>query len=1105
MEIVTNSYMPGDPRLIEQLVYELKSQGIFDQFRKECIADVDTKPAYQNLRQRVEGSVTSFLQQQTWRPDMNKNQVREQLRKNIYESGYLETGVERIVDQVVNPKINTIFLPQVEDVVYRYLGIEKPNRLEVKKELKIDVSDLLPTDLEAISPESDTKDDSLIFNESVNSETKMEEDESPPFEPIDVQNSGIQHEENSVDSHLSGFSGLQSHDSNPCMEPKICQMDLSNQDSQVSQNSSDSRLSIITSEDNTKMEIREDSDSKLLRSSDSNSLMENPLKVETSFDSNSLVKDDVTKAADEIDSNSDNNMFDDKNLKKQEDEREVDKASDSAKKKQVDEKQGEDRKYNERKSDDKKNRSSEKYSSKDKKDDKYKKSSGSSSREKEKSSSKYSSSSSSKDKSKSRDRKESKSSSSSNKEKDKNGKNEKDKDKNERDKDKNDKDKDRNEREKEKDKKDKCEKEKSDKSKSVKEKEKSSKDKDKPKSSSSSSNSSSTSKNNTKEKDKTSSSSKSDSSKRDKEKSRLSSSSSSKDKLKSNHSDSKSKSSDKHRRDDKSAHSKHSSSSTSSKKDKDKKKDSKKDVKDDHYSSKDKKSDRRSTDRDSNDGRSGRQAQANSFTESSSSQGQKTNQESSNSNSGSGSGDSGTSDQNEHTIKSPIKTVEHGDTKEFTSCLDTQKFKYLKPKFASNFQEARKLMKIRKQLAKLERHNQLSLAQIEIPTEMPMVNGVNCAEKDISDTEDKNIDEVNRESQIAEITVCKTPPKDNSLQLQSRELSQENWEALEARLAQEMSNINYNSYESPYDDYDYGGCNSVSTSPKKLSLDTREKLRKAENVGKISETKLNKPENQISKVICVMLPQIDIGSKLQEMDVGTKAIEKDNASESVGSTTVEDSTNEENKDDKNCLVEETIGVHQDVAENNPSDTKTGKIERKEPLEIDTGITEMNVDPEDKIDNAVNTHYSDSEPCIYLEPLSPRLDKNLQFLYRYIEKLEQDVKHSLKTFQNNFVPLKERYGKRKLAENVDLRNNNKAHYEQTTDISPNDSFSLPLSPAESDKSNGKKEDESPKPKQKRETGKSLNTRSQRYSSEDLYKPRPIFMSSRRSRGANNLGK
>lgn len=86
MEVVSgNALLPGDPRLIDHIVCELKSQGIFDQFRKECIADVDTKPAYQNLRQRVEGSVTGFLKNQTWKSDMNKNQLRESLRKNIYE------------------------------------------------------------------------------------------------------------------------------------------------------------------------------------------------------------------------------------------------------------------------------------------------------------------------------------------------------------------------------------------------------------------------------------------------------------------------------------------------------------------------------------------------------------------------------------------------------------------------------------------------------------------------------------------------------------------------------------------------------------------------------------------------------------------------------------------------------------------------------------------------------------------------------------------------------------------------------------------------------------------------------------------------------------
>jgi hypothetical protein len=40
---LSNSLLAGDPRLIDHIVGEVKSQGIFDKFRKECIADVDTK------------------------------------------------------------------------------------------------------------------------------------------------------------------------------------------------------------------------------------------------------------------------------------------------------------------------------------------------------------------------------------------------------------------------------------------------------------------------------------------------------------------------------------------------------------------------------------------------------------------------------------------------------------------------------------------------------------------------------------------------------------------------------------------------------------------------------------------------------------------------------------------------------------------------------------------------------------------------------------------------------------------------------------------------------------------------------------------------------
>lgn len=72
-------------KLIDSIVCEVKSQGVFDQFRRECMADVDTKPAYQNLRQRVESSVSNFLNEQDWKPELNKNQLRERLRRNITE------------------------------------------------------------------------------------------------------------------------------------------------------------------------------------------------------------------------------------------------------------------------------------------------------------------------------------------------------------------------------------------------------------------------------------------------------------------------------------------------------------------------------------------------------------------------------------------------------------------------------------------------------------------------------------------------------------------------------------------------------------------------------------------------------------------------------------------------------------------------------------------------------------------------------------------------------------------------------------------------------------------------------------------------------------
>ncbi|KAJ8262577.1 hypothetical protein GJAV_G00168000 [Gymnothorax javanicus] len=113
---------PGDPQLVSMIVNHLKTQGLFDQFRRDCLADVDTKPAYLHLRQRVDNFVSNHLANHTWSPHLNKNQLRNNIRQLVLQSGMLEQGVDRIVAQVVDPNIHHTFRPQVERVVRQFLS-----------------------------------------------------------------------------------------------------------------------------------------------------------------------------------------------------------------------------------------------------------------------------------------------------------------------------------------------------------------------------------------------------------------------------------------------------------------------------------------------------------------------------------------------------------------------------------------------------------------------------------------------------------------------------------------------------------------------------------------------------------------------------------------------------------------------------------------------------------------------------------------------------------------------------------------------------------------------------------------------------------------------
>ncbi len=56
---------------------------------------------------------------------------------------FVDSGIARIVDQLVNPRINTILVPKVEDIVYKYIGIRRPDEDSIgeNKESKLEVPD----------------------------------------------------------------------------------------------------------------------------------------------------------------------------------------------------------------------------------------------------------------------------------------------------------------------------------------------------------------------------------------------------------------------------------------------------------------------------------------------------------------------------------------------------------------------------------------------------------------------------------------------------------------------------------------------------------------------------------------------------------------------------------------------------------------------------------------------------------------------------------------------------------------------------------------------------------------------------------------------------
>ncbi|NWR64132.1 BD1L1 protein, partial [Bucorvus abyssinicus] len=129
-------------------------------------------PAYQNLRQRVDNFVSNHLATHTWSPHLNKNQLRNNIRQQVLKSGMLESGIDRIISQVVDPKINHTFRPQVEKAVHEFLATlnhkEEAGPSTASSEEKTDASTTVQG-VSATAPSGNVASDAMSILETITS------------------------------------------------------------------------------------------------------------------------------------------------------------------------------------------------------------------------------------------------------------------------------------------------------------------------------------------------------------------------------------------------------------------------------------------------------------------------------------------------------------------------------------------------------------------------------------------------------------------------------------------------------------------------------------------------------------------------------------------------------------------------------------------------------------------------------------------------------------------------------------------------------------------------------------------------------------------------
>ncbi|NXP30953.1 BD1L1 protein, partial [Leiothrix lutea] len=280
-------------------------------------------PAYQNLRQRVDNFVSNHLATHTWSPHLNKNQLRNNIRQQVLKSGMLESGIDRIISQVVDPKINHTFRPQVEKAVHEFLATlnhkEEAGPSTSPSEEKADAS-VTVQGVSATTPSANVASDAMSILETITSLNQEASAARASTETSNPKNNDKVAKKLSSQQSVDGSTDKErSAEDLPDREKSICDLsgegaetlaksedlnELPCQSEEVKNSAKDTNILTFTSKDiqqegeNVKSKLLDKSDRKPESSEKSERRKEKKEKLDKKSD-HSKKNDDTTKSKEE--------------------------------------------------------------------------------------------------------------------------------------------------------------------------------------------------------------------------------------------------------------------------------------------------------------------------------------------------------------------------------------------------------------------------------------------------------------------------------------------------------------------------------------------------------------------------------------------------------------------------------------------------------------------------------------------------------------------------------------------------------------------------------------------------------------------------------------